>query len=190
MAVLKGHTKWVTSLAWSPLHNHNQYLCSAGKDLTIRIWTVPNNTCHKVLSGHKSCITKLLWGGDDRLYSASEDKSMIQFIFQLLKYGTQILELLWLILLDTLIGLTVYLLTLTISLGQQVELLLICKKTILSTSYKPSLKMLSTSSSKNRNRDQYHVLMITLSYYGQSLNTTTTNKMIVNSFSTTNRSKE
>jgi len=81
MAVLKGHTKWVTSLAWSPLHNHNQYLCSAGKDLTIRIWTVPNNTCHKVLSGHKSCITKLLWGGDDRLYSASEDKSMIQFIF-------------------------------------------------------------------------------------------------------------
>lgn len=76
LATLKGHTKWITSLAWSPSHNPNQYLCSAGKDLTIRVWTVSNSTCHKVLSGHKSCITKILWGGDNRLYSASEDKTI------------------------------------------------------------------------------------------------------------------
>lgn len=76
VAHLKGHTKWVTTLAWSPIHNQNHYLCSAGKDLTIRVWTVSNSTSHKVLSGHKSCITKILWGGDNRLYSASEDKTI------------------------------------------------------------------------------------------------------------------
>jgi ribosome assembly protein 4 len=44
---LKGHTKWITSLAWEPLHLNNEctLLASSSKDGTIRLWSRNNNIC-------------------------------------------------------------------------------------------------------------------------------------------------
>lgn len=51
-------------------------LLSASKDTTIRIWNPINATCVRVLAMHKSCVTKVLWGGNNLIYSASEDRSI------------------------------------------------------------------------------------------------------------------
>lgn len=44
---LKGHTKWITSLSWEPLHlckeeKECELLVSGSKDFTARIWHVPS----------------------------------------------------------------------------------------------------------------------------------------------------
>lgn len=74
---LKGHTKWVTSLAWKPFHiqgQGNPRLASASKDFTVRIWDVPLRRIETVLSGHKGSVTCVRWGGIGRIYTASQDK--------------------------------------------------------------------------------------------------------------------
>ena len=63
---LKGHSKWITSLAWEPYHLQSPgrpRLASASKDATIRIWDVPLRRIETVLSGHKGSITCARWGG-------------------------------------------------------------------------------------------------------------------------------
>lgn len=60
-----GHKKWITSLAWEPLHLNKKcnLLASAGKDSTVRIWNTDNTKLLLVLSGHSKAVTKVLWGG-------------------------------------------------------------------------------------------------------------------------------
>lgn len=62
---MTGHKKWVTSLAWEPLHKNEKcdLLASSGKDATVRIWNADNQKLLIVLSGHAKAITKVLWGG-------------------------------------------------------------------------------------------------------------------------------
>ncbi len=62
---MRGHTKWITSLAWQPLHlNGNcNILISASKDFTIRMWNTDDGSCLKSFGGHTKCITKVLWSG-------------------------------------------------------------------------------------------------------------------------------
>ena len=76
---LKGHTKWITSLAWEPYHTqapNKPRLASASKDSTIRIWDVPLRRIETVLSGHKGSVTSLRWGGLHKLYTGSQDKTI------------------------------------------------------------------------------------------------------------------
>jgi ribosome assembly protein 4 len=76
---LKGHTKWITSLTWEPYHTQQKgkpRLASASKDGTIRIWDVPLRRIEQTLSGHKSSVTCVRWGGLHRIYSASQDKTI------------------------------------------------------------------------------------------------------------------
>ncbi len=77
-APLKGHTKWITSLSWEPLHKNVlcELLASSSKDFTVRIWHVPSQRTLTVLNGHTQCVTKVLWGGEDHLYTASEDTTI------------------------------------------------------------------------------------------------------------------
>lgn len=62
---LKGHSKWVTSLAWEPLHiNENtNRIVSASKDNTIRLWNADDGTCERSFGNHIKCVTKVLWSG-------------------------------------------------------------------------------------------------------------------------------
>lgn len=76
---LKGHSKWITSLAWEPFHAQAQgkpRLASASKDLTVRVWDLPLRRVDMILSGHKGSVTCVRWGGIGRIYTASQDKSI------------------------------------------------------------------------------------------------------------------
>ena len=76
---LKGHTKWVRSLAWEPYHLQapgRPRLASASKDATIRIWSAATKRVEMVLSGHKSSVSCVRWGGTGRLYTSSQDKTI------------------------------------------------------------------------------------------------------------------
>ncbi|KAI0459330.1 soluble quino protein glucose/sorbosone dehydrogenase [Xylaria acuta] len=73
-----GHSKWITSIAWQPYHlwrEDGPRLASASKDATIRIY-ITSGVTHHVLSGHKSAVTMVRWGGLDYVYSASQDRQI------------------------------------------------------------------------------------------------------------------
>jgi ribosome assembly protein 4 len=76
---LKGHTKWITSLAWEPYHLAKQgtpRIASASKDSTVRIWNAVLGRIESVLSGHKSSVTCVKWGGTGKIYTSSQDKTV------------------------------------------------------------------------------------------------------------------
>ncbi len=76
---LKGHSKWVTSLAWEPYHLQipgRPRLASSSKDATVRIWDVVSKRIESVLSGHKGSVSCVRWGGTGRIYTSSHDKSV------------------------------------------------------------------------------------------------------------------
>jgi len=76
---MKGHTKWVTSLAWEPYHIQipgKPRLASASKDATVRIWSTNQQTIEIVLSGHKGSVSCVKWGGIGLIYTSSHDKTV------------------------------------------------------------------------------------------------------------------
>ncbi|KAM3434872.1 hypothetical protein MY4824_005202 [Beauveria thailandica] len=76
---LSGHAKWVTNMAWEPYHlwrDGTPRLASASKDSTVRVWMVDNGTTEHVLSGHKSSVSCVKWGGTGNIYTASHDKTV------------------------------------------------------------------------------------------------------------------
>lgn len=76
---LRGHTKWITSLAWEPYHVQEPgrpRLASASKDSTVRIWNAVTRTIDTSLTGHKGSVTCVRWGGTGRIYTASHDKTI------------------------------------------------------------------------------------------------------------------
>ncbi|KAK9412575.1 notchless protein 1 like [Crotalus adamanteus] len=76
--ILVGHTKWVTSLCWEPLHLNPEchYLASSSKDGSVRIWDTVAGRCDKILTSHTQSVTCLRWGGDGLLYSSSQDRTI------------------------------------------------------------------------------------------------------------------
>lgn len=76
---LGGHGKWVTNIAWEPYHlwrDGTPRLASASKDGSVRVWIVDNGTLEHVLSGHKSSVSCVKWGGLGQIYTASHDKTV------------------------------------------------------------------------------------------------------------------
>ena len=77
-APLKGHTAYVTCLAWEPLNANPacEHLASGSKDNTIRVWNLRQQACVRTLSGHSHPVTAIRWGGAGLLYSASRDRTI------------------------------------------------------------------------------------------------------------------
>jgi len=80
---LRGHTAWVTSLAWEPVHSAGgavgcavELLASASKDKTVRVWNTRTGTLAFTLGGHTDSVECVRWGGVGLLYSASRDRTI------------------------------------------------------------------------------------------------------------------
>ncbi|KAF8316156.1 WD-repeat protein [Clavulina sp. PMI_390] len=80
---LKGHTKWITSLAWEPCHINpsNPRLASSSKDNTVRVWNTSTRISQYILGGHTASVNVVRWGGagpgkSGVLYTASSDRSV------------------------------------------------------------------------------------------------------------------
>lgn len=79
-SALRGHTKWISALSWEPLHlvepGHSPRLASSSKDGTLRVWNIDQHTSMFSMTGHKSAVTCVKWGGLGDIYSTSHDKSV------------------------------------------------------------------------------------------------------------------
>lgn len=75
---LKGHKNYITSLTWEPLvkMTKDRRMASSSKDNMVRIWDTVGMNCLRILSSHTASVTKVLWGGEDLLYSASQDRTI------------------------------------------------------------------------------------------------------------------
>ncbi len=51
-------------------------MASSSKDCQVRIWDTVGNSCLRAMSSHTASVTKVLWGGEDLLYSASQDRTI------------------------------------------------------------------------------------------------------------------
>ncbi|KAF8541373.1 quinon protein alcohol dehydrogenase-like superfamily [Trichophaea hybrida] len=76
---MKGHTKWITSIAWEPYHLQKDgapRFVSSSKDTTIRVWDATLRRVEVTLAGHTAAVTCVKWAGDGRIYSTSQDKTI------------------------------------------------------------------------------------------------------------------
>ena len=72
---LSGHKDYVTSLSWEPFHKNSEcrYIVSGSKDKTCKIWDTITGVNVKTLTGHVDIVTKVIWGGENLIYSSSRD---------------------------------------------------------------------------------------------------------------------
>ncbi|KZV98799.1 WD-repeat protein [Exidia glandulosa HHB12029] len=77
---LRGHTKWVTSLAWEPIHINPSAprLASSSKDCTVKVWNTATRALQYTLGGHTVSVNVVRWGGSGKgvLYTASSDRTV------------------------------------------------------------------------------------------------------------------
>ncbi len=64
----QGHTKWITSLVWEPIHlleagQDVRRLATASKDASVRVWDAAANKVLVILTGHTASVTNVRWGG-------------------------------------------------------------------------------------------------------------------------------
>jgi len=98
IATIKAHTKYITSMAWEPMHRikykvqHDsatsttngttiiasccERLVTASKDNLIKIWNVRTRKCEVTMSGHLDSVESVKWGGEGLIYSASRDRTI------------------------------------------------------------------------------------------------------------------
>jgi WD40 repeat protein len=66
--------RWVTSLSFSP---NGQTLASGGEGASVRLWSVQDGTCFRLLQGHSSCVWAVAFSPDGQtLASGSADLSV------------------------------------------------------------------------------------------------------------------
>ncbi|CAH2352021.1 ribosome assembly protein 4 [[Candida] railenensis] len=79
-SALTGHSKWISSLSWEPLHlvkaGDSPRLASASKDGTVKIWETTRRHCLFTMSGHTNAVSCVKWSGTNIVYSGSHDKTI------------------------------------------------------------------------------------------------------------------
>jgi ribosome assembly protein 4 len=76
--VLKGHSKWVTSIAFEPLHLNGQItrFATGSKDHSIKVWNIRTATCLTTICGHSDSVEAIRWAGTGLIYSCSRDRTI------------------------------------------------------------------------------------------------------------------
>lgn len=80
---LRGHTAWITSLSWEPLHSSTsetgaaELFVSASKDGSARVWNARTGANEFSLSSHKESVESVRWGGAGLIYTASRDRTIL-----------------------------------------------------------------------------------------------------------------
>ena len=74
LQILEGHTRWVTSVAFSP---DGALLASASRDNTVRVWDAATGAAVKTLEGHTQEVMSVAFSPDGALLaSASWDNTV------------------------------------------------------------------------------------------------------------------
>ncbi|GAA98363.1 uncharacterized protein L969DRAFT_85645 [Mixia osmundae IAM 14324] len=75
---LRGHSKWITSLAWEPLHLSGEgvRLASSSKDSTVKIWNATAGRLENTLGGHTASVNVVRWSGTGLIITASSDRTI------------------------------------------------------------------------------------------------------------------
>lgn len=75
---LKGHRKWVTGLAWEPVHlsPSNPRLASSSKDGTVRVWSPLTRRTLFTLGSHTASVNAVKWSGRGCIFTASSDRTV------------------------------------------------------------------------------------------------------------------
>ncbi|GAA6064392.1 hypothetical protein JCM10212_004231 [Sporobolomyces blumeae] len=75
---MRGHTKWITSLAWEPIHINptSPRLASSSKDSTVRVWNARARKLDFTLGGHTASVNVVRWGGEGVIFTASSDRTV------------------------------------------------------------------------------------------------------------------
>jgi len=67
------HNKHINALAWIPMHVDAACarIATASKDKTVRVFDVVRKVLLFTLTTHTASVTKVLWGGEGYIYTAS-----------------------------------------------------------------------------------------------------------------------
>lgn len=95
--LIQAHSKWITGLAWEPLHRclattatatttddtdgnatggGCERLATASKDGTVKIWNTRTGRAAVTLSGHTDSVEAIHWSGEGLLLTASRDRTI------------------------------------------------------------------------------------------------------------------
>ncbi|ESL06869.1 notchless [Trypanosoma rangeli SC58] len=72
------HSGYLSHVSWEPLHRNidcNRFV-SASKDATLKVWHTAIGLQFS-LTGHQACVTCVKWGGENFIYSSSQDRTVI-----------------------------------------------------------------------------------------------------------------
>ncbi|KAL3791586.1 hypothetical protein ACHAW5_009970 [Stephanodiscus triporus] len=84
---IRAHSKWITGLAWEPMHSSSssspggpngmcERLVTSSKDGLAKVWNVRTRRCEATLSGHLDGVECVKWGGEGLIYTASRDRTI------------------------------------------------------------------------------------------------------------------
>ena len=76
---LRGHHKYITSLAWEPYHLQTlgrPRVASASKDASVRVWDVVGSHTDINFTRHQGTVSCVKWGGTGNIYTSSHDKTV------------------------------------------------------------------------------------------------------------------